>query len=118
MIGLDVGPASDDADVEPVDVGCQSLVDSFLELQHILGGSDVVECGKAGVLKLDEPVLHDLLVVLGDLDCAQVCCSPVITRHVSVVVQKFFQIVVKGVCGGVGMDLHNSNKLLSKSPGT
>ena len=90
MIGLNVGPASDDADVEPVDEGCQSLVDSFLELQHVLGGSEIVECRKADVLKLDEPVLHDFLVVLGDLDCAQVCCSPVIAWHVSVVVQKFF----------------------------
>ena len=86
MIRLNVCSASDDADVESVEVGSELLVYSLLELQHILGGSEVVEGRQTGVLQLDDPVLHDFLVVLGDLDCSQVCRSPVIARNVSVVI--------------------------------
>lgn len=118
MISLDIGPASDDADVELVEVGGKSLVDSFLELEEVLSGSEIVERWEANILSLDEPILDNLLVMLSYLNSAKVCCSPVVARHVSVVIQKFLQIVIKGVCRGVGVNLHNSNKLLLKSPGS
>lgn len=54
--------------------------------------------------------------MLGDLNGAQVGCPPVVARHVSIVIQELLEIVVEGVGGSVRVDLHNSNKLILKSP--
>jgi hypothetical protein len=116
VIGLNIGPASDDADVEPVEVGGKLLVDPFLQLKQVLSGPQVVEGRQASVLCLDETILDDFFVVLSNLDGAQVSCPPVVARHVTVIIQKFFQIVIERVGRSVGVNLHNSNKLLSKSP--
>lgn len=72
MVGLDVGPASDDADVEPIEVAGEVLVDSLLELEHVLGASQIVEGWQADILSLDQSILDNLLVVLSNLDSAQV----------------------------------------------
>ena len=111
VISFDVGPTADDADVEQIDVSMQVLVDTFLQLEHVFSGAQVVEGGQADVLGLDDAILQDLLVVLCDLDGAQVGRALVIARDVAVVVQQFLQLVVKGVGGLVGMHLHITTKL-------
>lgn len=111
VIGLDVSPATDDADIEPVDVPVEGLVDAFLQLEHVFIGAQVVEGGQAYVLGLDDAFFQEFLVVLCDLDGSQVGGAPVIARDIAVVVQQLFQLVVEGVRGLIGVHLHITTKL-------
>jgi hypothetical protein len=58
VVGLDVGSAAEDADVESIEVPCQVLVDSLLQLGDVLGVAQVVDGGEANVLQFDESLLH------------------------------------------------------------
>ncbi len=106
MVSLDIGPAPVNADIEEVEVAGQVLIHSLLQLGHILSSSQLIECWQANVLRLNQSVLHYLLVMLSDLNSAQVGCSSVVARNVSVVVKQFLELVVEGIGWSVGVHLH------------
>lgn len=63
-VGLLYVAALDDADVELVDVGSQSLVDSFLQLGDVLLASEFPYDGEADVLDVEYSVVNAFDIVL------------------------------------------------------
>ena len=109
-------PAPDDADVEQVEVRRQFLVHALLELRDIFIGAQPVYGGQTDILQLDQAFLDQSLVVLCDLDGAQVGRAPVVAGDVAVVVQQLLQLVVEWIGRRISRHLHYNKILFTTHP--
>lgn len=91
----------------------QLLVDAFLQLCDIFIGAQFVDGGQTDILQFNESFLDQSLVVLCDLNGAQVCGAAVVARHVAVVVQQLLEVVIERVSRRISCHLHY-NKILSQ----
>ena len=66
----------------------------------------MIKGGQTDVLGLKKAFLKDFLVVLGDLDVAELAMSAVVDGHLLFDFDELLEVMVKRVSWCVGVDLH------------